>query len=422
MRSFDQIENMLSGGPPQSPASSTSDVLLFETLWYDPADGWAIFSRQHARALLDRGHNLRMQSWAPLLRGSHDPYELGRMSREELERVVVPEGQLHAMIDPAVLAEIGGPGNIYKRGDPFGFYLFSTALGGPMLVEGPLNMLCNYPRPRALLTMFERTRVVPETAEQLRELDGVAVLCTKNADELHRHGVKAAVIPPCYRDDDPIMKVRRYKSRNVHAPTKFYWIGRNEPRKAMDNVIRAYLRAFGAGAVFATLTLKMSPIKWSGDVLSPEDVVEQELGHRDLVRAGITVVEGRLTRAEMAALHASHHVYVSASRGEGWDLPAFEAKLVGNRVVSTDCGGARDFLQPEDGDVLIGATGEVPAHERYWWGPGAAYIDYDLKDVSGAMALVHEEEQPPFSMEHLEQFSQPVVGRKLDNWIEEIWK
>jgi glycosyltransferase involved in cell wall biosynthesis len=429
MRSFEDIERALSAGPPQMPERDPScRTFLFETLWYDEADGWAISSRGHARAMINAGIDVRMQSWMPLMSKTIDQHELAQMSPEEIMKLVIPEKRLAEMINPAALAEIGGLERVYQKGSPFGFYLFSTTLGGPAFVTSPLNMLLNYPRPRAFYTMFERCHVIPETAEQLKQLDGLWVLCSKNADELRRHGVEATVIPPCYRDDDPVRLARRYKARGPNEPLKFYWIGRNEPRKAMDNVVRAFLRAFKEPGE-ATLTLKMSPIKWRGDTLSVEDVIRQEFNRPflpdellDPTMFGIHIIDARLTREEMAELHASHHVYVSASRGEGWDLPAFEAKLVGNRVISTDSGGPRDFLHAEEGDHLIPATGEVPAHPRYWWGPGATYIDYDLNEIVKAMRVVHDTEQPPLTLDNLERFRQKNIGPAIKKWVEGIWK
>lgn len=427
-RSFEDIEQALTAGPPRMPAADPScRVFLFETLWYDEADGWAIASRAHARAMINAGLDVRMQSWMPLMGRHVDPHEFQTLSADEITSLIVPPEKLADLINPESLAEIGGVERIYQKGSPFGFYLFSTTLGGPQFITTPLNMLLNYPSPRAFYTMFERCHVIQETAEQLKLLDGVWVLCSKNADELRDKGVsKTTVIHPCYRDDDPVRLKRRYHTRAADEPLRVYWIGRNEPRKAMDNVVRAFLRAFRPGE--ATLTLKMSPIKWRGDVLSAEEVLVDELRNttsywtgQDAQRA-IRVVDGRLTREEMAQLHADHHVYLSTSRGEGWDLPAFEAKLVGNRVISTDSGGPRDFIHAHEGDHLIETTGEILAHPRYWWGEGATYIDYDLDEIVAALRSVYMTEQPPLTLDNLEKFRQKSIGQQIKSWVEEIWQ
>lgn len=424
-RSFEDIERALSAGPPQMPTRDPScRTFLFETLWYDEADGWAIASRGHARAMINAGLDVRMQSWMPLMGRHVDQHELQTLSQEEIASLIVPPEKLTELINPAALEEIGGVERIYQKGSPFGFYLFSTTLGGPAFVTSPLNMLLNYPRPRAFYTMFERCHVIPETATKLKQLDGVWVLCSKNAEELQRHGVNAVTIPPCYREDDPVRLKRRYKVRGANEPLRFYWIGRNEPRKAMDNVVRAFLRAFRPGQ--ATLTLKMSPIKWRGDVITASQAAEEEIAKDpawNVVEAAqaIQIVDARLTREEMAQLHADHHVYVSASRGEGWDLPAFEAKLVGNRVISTDSGGPRDFIHADEGDHLIETTGEISAHPRYWWGDGATYIDYDVNEIVSAMQAAYEQEQPPLTLDNLEQFQQKNIGQQIKRWVEGIW-
>jgi hypothetical protein len=102
-------------------------------------------------------------------------------------------------------------------------------------------------------------------------------------------------------------------------------------------------------------------------------------------------------------------------------LPAFEAKLVGNRVISTDSGGPRDFIHADEGDYLIETTGEVSAHPRYWWGDGATYIDYDVNEIVSAMQAAYKQEQPPLTLDNLEQFQQKNVGQQIKRWVEGIW-
>ena len=70
----------------------------------------------------------------------------------------------------------------------------------------------------------------------------------------------------------------------------------------------------------------------------------------------------------MIELHGKNDVYVSASRGEGLDLPAFAAKLSGRLLAMTDSGGPRDFVN--DGDILVPPCGLVTADTDYPLGEG----------------------------------------------------
>jgi len=59
------------------------------------------------------------------------------------------------------------------------------------------------------------------------------------------------------------------------------------------------------------------------------------------------------TEAEMAALYQACDVFVFPSRSEGFGLPALEALASGCALLSTDCGGVREFARPNENCLLI---------------------------------------------------------------------
>lgn len=358
-------------------------TLLYETHWTDPADGWAIASRAYARAMLGAGLDVHLHSWSAV----------------------------QQTVDPAVLAEVGDMARPMpkRRWDA---YVFSTTLSSAERMQMLLGQLKHYLPPRMLYTTFEREQVEPGIAALMNELDGVWVPCTANAEVLRAAGVREVLVAPhCYFPDDPLLALRERAERHP-GPPRFYWIGRWEPRKAPHNLIEAFCRAFEPGQ--ALLTLKLGQLPWRGHYPQPEEIFEK--GHRDwLAKAplDVRVIRGRLPRERVVALHAEHDVYVSASRGEGWDLPAFEAKLAGNRVVTTDSGGPRDFLG--GGDVLVPRTGSIHADPHYQWGYGATYADYDVDALADAMRRAAKMPRP--GLDDLGRFSAEVVGRQLGDWV-----
>lgn len=371
-------------------------VVLFETLWADAADGWAIASRGYARAMDAVGVDVRLHSWMPLLNPIH------QQSLEEIG---------HLLNKPARR----GP----KKWDA---YVFSTTLGGPEKLNPSLQSLLSYERPRSFYTTFERTNIEASSAELLKQLDSVWVPCTQNAKVLHEAGVEnTIVIPHCFFDDNALLQL----SPIVSVPKVFYWIGRWEPRKAPHNLVKAWLLAFGPEDG-VELFLKLSPIPWLDEKYPSFDQVllrlmedEQIAKKWKLVDAArcITVLPSRLSLQQMTELHAHGDVYVSASRGEGWDLPAFEAKLAGRRVVTTDSGGPRDFLGPDD--ILVPATGTVLADPQYDWGEGALYNDYELQALVQALRQAYEEPKSG-SREGVQHCHYLQVGTQLKSWIEDL--
>lgn len=372
---------------------SSSPLVLFQTLWAEPADGWSIACRGYARAMHSAGLDVRLHSWAPFT------YPL----------------------DEQVLAEvqdfISKPTR--RQGPKWDCFIFSSTLGGPELLDPSLKSLLEYQSPRMFYTTFERSKIASSTAELLKQLDGVWVPCTRNAEVLREAGVEnVVVIPHCYFDDDPLLSLPAPRG----LPEVFTWIGRWEPRKAPDNLVLAFLLAFSPGE--ARLILKLSPLKWGDDEYPTfTQVVRKALQNPGIsskwscveIFGAITLIDDRLSRQEMIELHGHTDVYVSASRGEGWDLPSFEAKLAGRRVVTTDSGGPRDFLGPDD--ILVPATGTVLADPKYNWGEGASYNDYDLRMLAKALRQAYEDPKPG-SRESVQHCHYKQVGLQLRSWIE----
>jgi glycosyltransferase involved in cell wall biosynthesis len=362
--------------------------VLFDTLWHDFSDGWSIASRAYARAMVESGMGVQLHSWIAAL---EEP-------------------------TPEVLTEVGGMLEKLDRD----LYLFSCTLSSADRASYTLEKMAKVLRPRAFYTMFERLRIEPHLVEQLNaSCDAVLVPCSANRDVLVAAGAKnVGYVPYPYFDDDPHLALPPPRKR----PRVFYWIGRWEPRKAPHNLIWAFLRAFEPGQ--AELHLKLGPVPWPG-YPEPEEAIAEALSDSRIAKVwktvrqvedAVRVLRGRWPAPEVVKLHEVGDVYVSASRGEGLDLPSFSAKLAGRRVVTTDSGGPRDFLTKTD--ILVAQRGEVPAEPRYRWGPGAALADYDVGALSGAMRLAWLEERPPERIS--EAFHVRNVAPKLRAWVEEV--
>src|SRR5690606_32009359 len=121
-------------------------------------------------------------------------------------------------------------------------------------------------------------------------------------------------------------------------------------------------------------------------------------------RPPVTLIhEGPLGDAEMRDLIQRQHVYVNASRGEGWGLSVFEAALAGQIVLSTLASGEQDYLRQYTnvhqidahetpcfaGPGLPIARGDQIVGEKTLTVPGmtarGSWIDIDVIDLAEAM-------------------------------------
>lgn len=387
---FEDVVQALSRGPGEAPRSGP--LVLLQGAWKRADDGWGVALRACTRAMKLGGLDVRLQDW--------------------LEPLRPPE--------EAVLAEVGDAGLPVRSWD---VQVFSSGLAGAEHMRPALESLIRAPRPRAFYAFFERRHIERALVDLLNQLDGVWVQCRMNRDVLVGAGVKRVTyIPYPFFEDDPLLELPR---NTYHDPVRLYWIGRNEPRKAPENLVRAFLRGVVPGQ--ATLTLKLSAYKHPlGFVTTLEDVIWDECRTRgwwteDAALRSIRFIRGRLSHEEMRRLHIEHDVYVAASRGEGLDLPCWEAKLAGKRVVTPASGGPEDFMDPAS-DVVVPATGLVDAEEHYFtWGPGATYIDYSVDALARAIRKVVEERRKGSrSWPGMEKHRAGEVGRAFARWIKSL--
>lgn len=375
--------------------------ILFETaVWANLADGWAIASRAYARAMAAAGVNVRLTQWMPM------PPQVEGEVLDEVEHLIPDSIWIENYRKDRFSGQAG--------------YVFSTVLGGAHQLAEPLRKLVELNRaPRIFYTMFERTSVAESIVKRLNQIEGTWVPCLANQKILQEAGcTKVDHIPPPYFDEDPFLALPNPR----HFKT-FYWIGRWEPRKAPDNLLRAFLRAFKPGE--SRLVLKLGPVPWQKPFSSPEQVLAEELEQKDVRANGwhtrfaqqdIEIIRDRLSGAEMLALHERCDVYCSASRGEGIDLPSFAAKLAGRRLITTDSGGPRDFLG--EGDELVATQGSLPAKDYEWlWGPECHYVDYALEDLIKAMQRARASVSVPSRLPS--SFHSEKVGTRLKTWLEE---
>lgn len=147
-----------------------------------------------------------------------------------------------------------------------------------------------------------------------------------------RGGSSIRVVPHAYDEHEAI----QHWMYDPEQPYTFYYVGAWSLRKNVEGVIRAFARTFvpservrlsiqSAGAHehsarLALMATGLPPESWPEITFNP---------HR------------------MHDIHAAHRrgqCFVTASRGEAWNLPAFDAMLHGNHVIAPLDQGSDDFL------------------------------------------------------------------------------
>ena len=259
--------------PPSFAAKHPHGVLYqgeFETV----SDGTAQAVRLHARALAATGIPLLLRSFSGMVVTAHgviEPVfivgvpkevdaEVGHLLktdiaefRPSIKHVVIQNAE---HLKKVLLPRYDLPGNLEQQ------LALRNVIYGSTIVY----------------SVWERDRIDPAIARQLARVKQCWVPCRQNAQLLTEAGVPADrvhVVPHPYTDDDQIHLLTRRPAGRHDGWRRFYSIGRWEPRKGFDQLVKAFLLAFTPDDK-VSLTIKYSGSgHWPG-YPTPEDALRFE--------------------------------------------------------------------------------------------------------------------------------------------------
>lgn len=174
-----------------------------------------------------------------------------------------------------------------------------------------------------------------------------------SAQALAMHGGhirdRIQVVPHCY-DTHEVRPSGQYLDDRKF---RFYWVGAWTARKNPAGLIRAFAHAFCPDEN-VELVLHSPGVSLDTFVatLATTGLQQNEL-------PPIVISTQHLTWASLARFHAEADCFVSAARGEAWNLPAFDALLAGRHVITQHGLGSDEFLTDTSADLVDGW--EAPA-------------------------------------------------------------
>lgn len=191
------------------------------------------------------------------------------------------------------------------------------------------------------ITVWEPDSIPNAVARILSELDCIVVPSEHTRRAFLRSGLetKCVVVPHTF-DPEVWSEPALEDFESDREKYVFYSVGTSIARKNLSTLCAAYFAAF-EGRTDVTLRLK-----GSGDFADLAATAK-----KGLERAGITgsrppirLYTDMWPVAKMRAFHLDGDCFVSATRGEGFDLCAFEAKLCASRVITTNWGASPEFI------------------------------------------------------------------------------
>jgi glycosyltransferase involved in cell wall biosynthesis len=198
------------------------------------------------------------------------------------------------------------------------------------------------------VTVWEPSSIPEAVAKMLSELDLIIVPSKHTKKAFLDSGVSTVVevVPHTFDVEKWPKPTSEELENNNKDKYVLYSIANPIERKNLKGLIRAYFKAF-SGRKDVILKIK-----------SGEKPKLREIAQDAFSESGISAAERPPLRFfveswsidKMRAFHLDGDCYVSATRGEGFGLCELEAKLCGNRVITTDWGACKEFLT---NDILV---------------------------------------------------------------------
>ena len=238
---------------------------------------------------------------------------------------------------------------------------------------------------RVLRTTFEARGLGSAYVQAIESFDEVWTMSSFDRELLADAGVadtKLRLVPPFLGRLPKPERIIAWRASRTFAG-RFLSVFNFEERKNPRALMRAFAMFAGQHAS-AHLTIKLSGISAAG-------FVETSLGEWGIpkeVFSQITLLDARLSEAQLAMLYLEADAFVLPSRGEGFGMPFLEAMAHGMIVIAPERGGHRDFCRPDN--TLLVPTTEVPASGAQLPGVfvSTRWLDVDPSALAEVMASV----------------------------------
>jgi len=281
-----------------------------------------------------------------------------------------------------------------------------------------------------IYTSWERSTIAPSLVELLNRCGQVWLPCERSVEVFRAAGVTSALlrrVPYPYDPDSAVCRIAQPRGSGlVPRGKRFYNIGKWEPRKNHNALVGAFLRAF-TPADHASLYIKTHGWgDWEGYPTPDESVAawlkDERVANngwtKETLKKRLWIADRRLTEEAIGRLHARNNIYVSAAHGEGWDLPAFDARCAGNRLVHVGYGGTEDFADPKHDIAVPYRMG--PVHPGYGWEASAEWAHYEVEDLAAAMSLVEPPEERLHPSDFAGRFGRHAVGELMRRCVYDL--
>jgi hypothetical protein len=216
-------------------------------------------------------------------------------------------------------------------------------------------------------TVWETTRIPEDWVPSLNRLDDVwtvSKFCKKAFEDsgvdkdvrIVREGVDTSVYNK-YVDKLPRTDEDRFIFLSI-----FKW----EKRKSPDLLVKAFAEEFAKDEKVSLVMQCMNPFLPN---LNPfEEIMNMEFDSGVNSLKKINIIPPIPKRSELARVYRTADCFVLPTRGESWGLPMIESLACGVPVITTNWGGALEYMNKDIGWLVDVEKMEMP-DDKMWFKP-----------------------------------------------------
>jgi len=245
----------------------------------------------------------------------------------------------------------------------------------------------------------------------------------------HNHGacgvdVDTYVIPHTF-DYSRFSKIYPKIDLNTGGDFLFYSIIDFNKRKNLSALIRAFNTEFTPNEPVSLV------IKTNIPGVPPEQCREIVIERINEIKKGLklydsiekykqeVIICGNMTDEQIMELHSTGDCFVSTSFNEAWNLGAFEAACIGNKVLANECDGHEMFLTndqlissvPQKTFGMFDTFSDLGTSREFWYEPEIDVLENKMRKIYNGVSQESKD---------LSEFSYQKVGNLMKNRLGKV--
>ncbi len=219
-----------------------------------------------------------------------------------------------------------------------------------------------------------------------------------NAEALLSRG-PAKILPHCF--DPETLTARREPGTLPRDPNGyyFYYVGAWSDRKNTGALVSTFHETFDRKRDNAHLVLLCAG--------APEEKIQAA---REMLDKRVHIAGTHASDKYVLEMHRLFDCYVTASHGEAWNLPCFDAMLAGRQIVAPMGLGSDDYLDDTDANLYDTRAGNL------WLDPDLGMLSLAMRDNYNARHRDLVVDYDP-----VQHYGYPAVAQTAINYISECY-